>query len=666
MTHAALGARRTLDRCAELRHIGGRVPVKHLTSSEGVRNFGVRVEFDRDDSVWWIFLKAPLDLAGHPFAVTGVVPKQDHGYRGSLLPGAGAPWEAPSSKGPMFIHPDRRFSIVAINSADYCGVLEPMEAAATDELEALQAAGTMDALRNEVQRLRLFDIARVAPSQLNALRDVLPSDHGAGEQRPVRIAVLHHQLLPVTATEEIKPFESLTNLGEVRRFLGSNEVDVVLHGHKHVQGLYEDVFGLDEPLDPTADMRRVIVCAAGTTGPGAGAGTEVAKLLEVTHDLPTLRRIKISSVRAPSGGAAVKFKASDTFELPVARESSDPPVISLAAHSAHEVHEQLLELFRDGILRRNVVCKWTAGQTSYDIPPTYPTDDIEGDAGEWFAGIVDWWQDPEGAPDQSWTHGERIRLWAGQTDQVVTAAAILASRPATSRAVITLLDPAEDDVGDYAVKFPAFALAHFWLEAETLHGCGFFRKQEMRYWWPINAAELAVVQGAVVTELKNRGEAVVPGSLMTHTSEAVVGDAPPKVAVPLLDRVAWKQEARLWRAISAIFDPDMPGRDDELATLIRFMWDWSPTEHRPPDGPPIPLGGLEVLSAGIGALLGRYSSEDGKRLLDLVDRMRQRNETYRDTVDGPQAPQAYGRWKKSSREDIDAFVEIIDAMREAG
>jgi hypothetical protein len=44
-------------------------------------------------------------------------------------------------------------------------------------------------------------------------------------QRTVRIAALHHQIFPLSPTDEVKPFETKSNLDEFRTFLADNAID---------------------------------------------------------------------------------------------------------------------------------------------------------------------------------------------------------------------------------------------------------------------------------------------------------------------------------------------------------------------------------------------------------------------------------------------------------
>jgi 3',5'-cyclic AMP phosphodiesterase CpdA len=134
---------------------------------------------------------------------------------------------------PIFVADDDSFSLVALNSSNYCGTREPLHGVDERDLQELARQAERDAalrrLQEEVERLRIADVARLSPAQLGAVGALLrdPSSRSArpfGQGGPLRIAVLHHQLLPVSVAEEVKPYETLTNLGDVRDFLHSNEI----------------------------------------------------------------------------------------------------------------------------------------------------------------------------------------------------------------------------------------------------------------------------------------------------------------------------------------------------------------------------------------------------------------------------------------------------------
>jgi 3',5'-cyclic AMP phosphodiesterase CpdA len=86
--------------------------------------------------------------------------------------------------------------LVAVNSANWCGV----------------KLGTPRRSRH------VYDVARVSEAQLDRLTDTLRA-HDTSEL--VRMAILHHHLLPVTEDEEVKHFESFNRSGRRRAHPGA-------------------------------------------------------------------------------------------------------------------------------------------------------------------------------------------------------------------------------------------------------------------------------------------------------------------------------------------------------------------------------------------------------------------------------------------------------------
>src|SRR5436190_5094972 len=119
-----------------------------------------------------------------------------------------------------------------------------------------------------LKNLRLADTARISVPQFDALEAMLRKINkaiqaqGDDPKRYVRVAVLHHHLLPVSTIEEIKKFESFTNLGLLRHFLAKHEFDMVLHGHKHIGKVYWDHISCS-PNDPSS-QHQVLIISGGT------------------------------------------------------------------------------------------------------------------------------------------------------------------------------------------------------------------------------------------------------------------------------------------------------------------------------------------------------------------------------------------------------------------
>lgn len=498
-----------------------------------------------------------------------VAATRDHGCATPLLDGidfdpASGVLDATARNYPHLVEHDD-FVIVPVNSSNYCGVLTDVRGGYSLADWTMALAPLDDAEREralaELKRLRQQDMARVSRPQIEALVEYLGQAgierDRAGDPR-VRIAVIHHQLLPVTTREERKPFESLVNLGLVRQTLREFEFDVVLHGHKHESGVLWDVVGLAGA--PVSDPpRRMLIVAS----PGQFQTNE-----------PTMRALALTGPRSARNLRITTFGGSGPQRKHAAVLSEEAAPLWLAGmetagaertvvhgSTAHETYARLRGLFdlSGGAEVRNLVCRVDEGADALMLPPDYP-DVGFGDRQAWFDGLVDWWQRSRSELVDlgvlPFNHGGRIyRRWG---DQVERAVRVLDQRKETSRALIALVAPREtgryehDDRDIRRGTYPALVLAELSLaerDGGTQLDCfGYFRKQEMQYWWPVNLAELRQLQERVSGNLSTPA---APGRLVTFAAVGLWKEALPEVAVPEIDRLV-EEAGPLWSMAGAL------------------------------------------------------------------------------------------------------------------
>lgn len=91
------------------------------------------------------------------------------GYVTSLLDGIDYIGDDPAAGAdPLFTGSD--FMVVAVNSADMCGVIEPFKGDATAEFERLIAVGGLsEELQAQIRRGRTYDMPRIDHRQMAAL-----------------------------------------------------------------------------------------------------------------------------------------------------------------------------------------------------------------------------------------------------------------------------------------------------------------------------------------------------------------------------------------------------------------------------------------------------------------------------------------------------------------
>lgn len=584
-----------------------------------------------------------------------------HGYVTPYLEGIdiNADGEKISVCSPVLVAGDSSFIIVALNSANHCGIRVQEHDDLRSHAERILARGDSDpdasALLKDWQANSLYDIARIEDQQRHHAALALNEALGALDDpsRTVRIAVLHHQLLPISLDEEIKPFEALTNLAQVRDWLALNHFDLVLHGHKHVAALYEDRYVPLSTQMSSQVLTRVLLSAVGTVGLGQTSSNTIARLIEVDRKLPTLGRVRATAIPAQQHG--IPLKLSDlTTKTYLTRPTSREDSAVLEGASPREVHEQLLALFDENRpVPKPLICRVVDGTSAGVMPASYAElASVPSDAG-WFSDLVRLWQAQKRLSAMQFNHGERIFNMRG-IDQLGRAIEWLRTKESSSRAVIALIDQDRDTVKDIDLEFPAFCLIQLFVVNNRLCILGYFRKQEMRYWWAINAAELAELQRRALAALNvDRGNVrLEAGEIITVTALPTAGGSVPRVAVPRVDRWVDEHPDRLLRMALVAYDPHLP-------TAAEAVVDWKETaeECRPregveaADGDPIPVAGLEAIMKHLQSLRVTYGGSELVEALDAaLDRSVTSNRAYLNatrrgaspnTVEGAQATQAH-------------------------
>ena len=586
-----------------------------------------------------------------------------------------------SAVDPLLVGSDESYAVVAVNSTDFCGVIERLEGLDGDDLLRLEELAVGEPLlkrvRAELHRLTLFDIARVSQPQLTAVGGLLndlrrrmppPSEGG-----PLRIAALHHQLLPVSSAEEVKPYETMVNLGEFREFLRSNEFSIVLHGHKHVNRLYWDHHyrGGDQrkTLDPGSGW-PIFVCSSGAI---EGFDSEIAKLIEIPERQRTRPRrqvMRISHIDAVGPGAQGREQYRMTrVRLPRAGQRAGEPHSLFEGLTASEVYAQVRERFdevREGGRLHHVICHVVEGQSGKDLPLGYPEMPGHEDPARWLDDTVAWWsKETSKLWGLRFTHGERIHSYAQTIDQLANCVATIKADTGTGRAIVSLFDPRVDEIKRKGMKFPSFTSLQFVVREERWLDCiAHFRVQEMKYWWPVNLCELARLQEEVIARLHSERVELAAGAILTITGVAHVLDTPPKVLVPLIDRLFEDDQDRLRSMAEALFRTEARERARGLDDWSRILEDWVPADRIEVGGVPVPVTGLEALRNEVNWRAREYGEAKGDEVVRILDRMIEDNMHFLDSerLDSDHH-RAWRNWSVWTRQSIAHLLQAIDAMR---
>lgn len=551
-----------------------------------------------------------------------------------------------------------RFAILPINSSHFCWGVEPLPDGVAEQLLTVPP----DQLAAATEEIRRYDIPRVSNAQMTAVAELLADlDDSAklGASNRVVIAVLHHQLLPVSAREEFKSFESLTNLGAVREFLASVGVEVVLHGHKHESGLYWD-YVADQRRFSAAPARILVEAAPANFRPGS----PIARTITIGSriDAPD---VEVGDVHAP------ERRPGPISHAPVGRARLWDPIVTdrgqdarvVRGSTASAVYARVQSLFDSttaDTASHYLVCEIEDPRDAAQLPADYPLADDRANRQAWMSDLVEWWQLPEPLLGHGvdFNHGERIyHRWG---NQVQRAAALLSSAargdPTTTRASILLLDPQRESSPQTPVQFPSFVAIQLQLVRKSgawhLECTGSFRKQEMRYWWPINVAELAQVQTAVAAGVTINGSHPTAGLLRTVTAQAIAEDRIPVVALPAVDRAVDQNHADLWRMAFSLIDPVGTAGNDIRPVWRHYLDDLRPTGSDD-QVPAMSRRGLRRVLDCVDAILTGPDTTAVEALRKLVD--------IYELFDDPSAADAQSA-RSQIRDRLGALDAALDAL----
>lgn len=538
-----------------------------------------------------------------------------------------------------------------------------------------------------LKKLRVVDAARVSPEQMDAIKTMLRTatrlrggdpvaTRGREFPTPLRIGVLHHQLLPVSDAEEVKSFESFTNLGRLRQFLVENDIAIVLHGHKHEAVAYMDYVSSYD--DPGLSPRQVLVIA----GPSPSGRTfdrrDVCRLIEIDPDQPELRLEKI-----PAGYAGRTVPPGARTTLPYMRPGAATAMrtkgaIVVDGETVAMVYRQLLANVQAVAGKAaDVVCRIGKAPSDDEISALYPgfPETRADEKLRRFRELVGWWQHPAlvSAEDQpAFTHGTRILRYDGHLDQLAEVASVLRTDMGSSRGMVVLLSPSADRISDLDNEFPSFCLAQFLIRAENerfwLDCVAYFRKQEIRYWWLVNVAEIADLQNRLVKLLTAGGKkgarvrSVQAGSITTIAALAHAGSSPPKVQVPKVDQYYTGEREKLCAMVTALLWSGMPGREGYAAEWREVLTSLIPGDKRDPDGVAVAFEGLRFLLCELERHLEEPAHRKDQQLRELtvsLERLLHENTRYlhddhRNRVD----QERHDRWRAKVHPLISTMIGL--------
>ncbi|MGY4172645.1 metallophosphoesterase [Bradyrhizobium sp. USDA 4529] len=591
--------------------------------------------------------------------------------------GCVVPWLDGVDAVPPIAHPDRHrlvasdlsWAVFPINTSNWSHVSavlpEPLKKV-WDLIPETMAPGNPDEaakIARQLGSLARFDMARVSDEQLDVLRRLMDDTAKPASGRQLRIAVMHHHLRSPSLREELKAFADISNLEHVRALLRGGGIDTVIHGHKHEHAVYYDhVYAPDGE-----EAQRVLVISGATFA--QGREQDAMRLVEV-GGLPHLPEVSVQPLPLPRSGLDWSPGSAVRRRLWIQKERSGAQVqvvpnapIVIEGSDLDEVYARACAAASDDAKRATLIVHldtpW-ARNDSLPLPADYPMPSGHDESRDvWLRDLVGWWQRDRSQLEHRipYVHGARLRRYGGKIDQIRRIIDLLKMKEST-RALAILVDPFRDFNQDLTrEEFASFCLVEFRRRNEgtrtVVDAIAFYRAQEFARWWPINIAELRVLQNEICSETRFE-----PGRITTIAADArTIARSPTQVAMPIVDRWLDQLPERLHLLADALVHRQIRGRVQEKAVagwrsaLAELR---AATEGFNPDGVPLAIEGLSTLAAYIQASAAPEDDEVlgmAQRLREFADHNQQYERTKREASD-------YVRWSQIAKRYIDELEQM--------
>ncbi|HQU79844.1 MAG TPA: metallophosphoesterase [Azonexus sp.] len=548
--------------------------------------------------------------------------------------------------------PNGEWAVFPINSANWSQtrLAENGDADFASLKKYIEASGQTK-LAKALNKLCTPDIARISEDQLNALKKMVDK---VGNVR-LRIAVLHHHLLPVGTREEFKSFADITNLGHLRQVLRELKFHIVIHGHKHITTAYYDHVYPDEMTTPLA--HRILTISGGTYGPSGAHPDEPLRLIKI-GGIPHAPFCDITTIKSAESGRELKTSESPSYRLWEEDPTSQGPA-AIFGTSIDDVYLRALQTV-DRFPNRPIVCTidFPLGDAKLPFPKDYPRGGNDEERREWFQETVEWWQLHASRIEARipYLHGSRLKRFGGGYDQIDRVVRLLGDKKPTSKAIALVVDPGRDFVDDEN-PFASFCFIQFCLRVDkkdrkTLDCIGYYRAQEFKSWWPVNVAELRHLQW----EVANKAD-ITPGKITTITPYPRLDKDhekirhPTKVAVPLVDQ--WVDNHPEHIAKIALFLSNSAASNDREGELLwrRFLDDLKQSAYADfhIDGMQVAIDGLELLLVWLEAVKGP------KEVVHAITELLDMNKLYDRT---PQVKKDFTDWQEQVRRKLSFLEEL--------
>lgn len=594
---------------------------------------------------------------------------------------------------------EKKIQIVPINSSNYCGVSHSLSISENEIQSAkkiLEENGKEKIIELYEKQL-LYDMARISPLQIKKLEEKIQNH----ETEILKIAVLHHNLFPVSSLEEIKPFESLTNLGFFYKFLKTYNFKLALHGHKHQSLVSWCLIPNYNQEYNEFEYQHKILTISGSTIPFKEFEEvkEIGKHIIINSDNSNIEvKTVYDSVLFLDNTQVQK----NNYSIMNDKLSATFPQTTnfIGGESLDDTYSNILDFFNNQTNKivNNLICEIRQIPHDYtQLPKSYPYLGDESQKAKKVSELVGWWSKRNSNKDDfiPITHGKRIYNFDG-INQLERVAKILPKEKNSSRGIITLIDPKNDDLTDGISYAPHLMSIQFLLDEKTdnnikyLDSIVYFRKQEMHHWWAINIAEIIKLMVEVKEKItKNERDIKIDiRSITTISAIAYFGEGASKLAVsvPKIDMLYDEFEAKfsldtqtkikrkikvdtekvnLWHLTFSLFNK----LDENLNEKCKLEWfdlleDLIPSDTKDPNKVPISIIGLKFTLTQLGLHNSFFKKSSIDSLILLFERLLEQNQIFKHFTSQKDfnANEYYENWRISCKEIINEIKMIIEHL----
>ncbi len=340
-------------------------------------------------------------------------------------------------------------------------------------------------LQKEFQNYFIYDAAYVSPEQISNLEDEIKLIENY--ESYTKVMVQHHHLVSVDESIEVKPMGDILNSEDLKKFIKKYNIKVLLHGHKHVEKAFY------EYLNKNKNPYKLLISSASNLNKNS-----FFQILDFNNF-----NVEISKYNGSDDIETNNYSICDIVE------TND--TIILEDLDITNLYNKVISISKNRIDNdKQLLCNFNLMNyqgKDYPIVNMYPHNKNKQTRYEKeIEKHVDWWQqDRTIFKDIVELHGPRLKKYNGYIDQLNYIYEQLNSDNTTSKTVGILIEPSKDFQN--GVSYPSFISCQFIVRKKDnkqyLDIIANFRKQEMRYWWALNIAELFKLLYDMKTRLGN-------------------------------------------------------------------------------------------------------------------------------------------------------------------